>query len=51
MITQCVDVRHPPAGIIFEKVAADEREVYHRTGFTFDEGWLLPVVEQCEVQH
>ena len=48
MITQCAGVRHPPAGITFEKAAADEVEVY---GFTSDEGWLLSVVEQYEVQH
>ena len=51
MITQCAGFRHPPADITFEKTAADEHEVYHRTGFTFDEGWLLPVVKQCVIQH
>ena len=48
---QCVDVRHPPAGITFKKATADEREVYHRTGFISNEGWLLPVLEQSEIQH
>ena len=46
MITQCAGVRHLPARNTFEKAAADERGVYHRAGFTSDEGWLLPVVEQ-----
>ena len=41
MITQFPGVRYPPVGITFEKAAADKREVYHRTGFTSDEGWLL----------
>ena len=50
MITQCACVRHPPAGITFEKAAVDEREVYHRTGYTSNEGWLLPVIEQCKIQ-
>ena len=51
MITQCAGVRHPPAGITFENAAAYKREVYHRTSFTSDEGWLLSVIKECEVQH